>query len=42
VIINNGDKQVILYFDGVNLHANYDREHQFSPCTQPISATACG
>jgi hypothetical protein len=31
VIINNADKQVILYFDGVNLHANYDREHQFSP-----------
>lgn len=30
VIIKNGDKQVILYFDGRNLHADYDREHRFS------------
>ena len=42
VIIKNGDKQVILYFDGSNLHADFDREHQFGPCTQPYSATACG
>ncbi|MCE9621650.1 MAG: hypothetical protein K8R99_04820 [Actinomycetia bacterium] len=42
VIINNGDKQVILYFDGSNLHADWDREHRFGPCTQPISPTACG
>ena len=30
VIINNGDKQFILYFDGSNLHADYDREHRFA------------
>ena len=42
VIINNGDKQVILYFDGSNLHADFDREHRFGPCTQPLSPTACG
>ncbi len=37
VIIKNGDKQVILYFDGSNLHADFDREHRFSPCTQPVA-----
>ncbi len=42
VIIENGDKQVILYFDGSNLHADFDREHRFGPCKQPYSATACG
>lgn len=29
VLIKNGDKQFILYFDGRNLHADYDREHRF-------------
>ena len=42
VIIKNGDKQVILYFDGSHLHADWDREHQFKPCTNPYSAEACG
>lgn len=42
VIVKNGDKQVILYFDGSNLHADFDREHRFGPCTQPYSPTACG
>ncbi len=42
VIIKNGDKQVILYFDGSNLHADWDRDHRFGPCAQPISTEACG
>ncbi len=29
VMLKNGDKQFILYFDGSNLHADYDREHRF-------------
>lgn len=29
VMIKNGDMQFILYFDGSNLHADYDREHRF-------------
>ncbi len=41
-IIKNGDKQVILSFDGSNLHADWDREHRFGPCTNPASPTACG
>lgn len=30
VLISNGAEQVILYFDGINLHADWDREHRFS------------
>lgn len=30
VIATNGDQQVIIYFDGSNLHVDLDREHRFS------------
>jgi len=42
VILKNGDQQFILYLEGGNLHADYDREHRFGPCTQPASPTYCG
>ncbi len=41
-ILKNGDQQLVLYFDGSNLHADFDREHRFGPCLQPVSPTACG